>query len=69
MKLIIFPKFNKIEISRPAKFGGALEFSNYSELEKAYKEGKLHPLDLKNAIAEYLEKIIAPIRKNFSKQA
>jgi len=68
-KLIIFPKFNKIEISRPAKFGGALEFSDYSELEKAYKEGNLHPLDLKNAIAEYLEKIIAPIRKNFSKQA
>lgn len=64
-KLIIFPKINTIEIKRPAKFGGSLKFLEYEELENSYRQGKLHPLDLKNAVSEHLEKIIAPIRKNF----
>jgi len=65
VKLIIFPLKNKFKVERAAKFGGPIEFLEYSALEKLYKEGKLHPLDLKNAVAEHLEKIIAPIRKNF----
>ncbi|MGB9707885.1 MAG: tyrosine--tRNA ligase [Candidatus Pacearchaeota archaeon] len=65
VKLIIFPRIKSIKIVRPAKFGGVIEFSSYNQLEIAYKEGKLHPLDLKNAVIEHLEKIIAPIRKNF----
>jgi len=64
-KLIIFPKFEAIEIKRDKKFGGDLKIKNYEELEKIYSGGKLHPLDLKNAVGEYLEKIIEPIRKNF----
>jgi tyrosyl-tRNA synthetase len=65
MRLIIFPKINQVKIERPAKFGGSLEFSKYEDLENIYTLGKLHPLDLKNTVTEYLEKIIAPIRKNF----
>ena len=64
-KLIIFPHLNKIEIKRDKKFGGDLEFEDYNELEKSYVSGKLHPVDLKNSVAESLEKIIAPIRKNW----
>lgn len=64
-KLIIFPKFNAVEIKRDKKFGGDLKIKNYEELEKIYSDGKLHPMDLKNAAGEYLEKIISPIRKNF----
>lgn len=67
MKLIVFPKFEKIKIKRPDKFGGNLMFNNYSELEKIYSEKKLHPMDLKACALEYLEKIIAPIRKNYEK--
>jgi len=64
-KLIILPQLGKLEIKRPEKFGGNLEFSDYKELEKLYSEGKLHPMDLKNSVIEHLEKIIAPIRKNW----
>lgn len=64
-KLIIFPRFESIEVKRDKKFGGDLKFKSYDELEKIYSEGKLHPLDLKKATTEYLEKIIAPIRKNY----
>ena len=64
-KLIIFPRFDKIEIKRPDKFGGSLTFSEYGSLEKTYASGKLHPLDLKNCVADYLWKIIEPIRKSW----
>ncbi|HUW44089.1 MAG TPA: tyrosine--tRNA ligase, partial [Bacillota bacterium] len=65
VKLIIFPKFEKFEIKRDKKFGGNFIFKNYKELETAFESGKLHPADLKKAVVESLEKIIAPIRKNW----
>tara|TARA_Y100000310_G_C20682631_1_gene816890 strand:+ start:637 stop:1593 length:957 start_codon:yes stop_codon:yes gene_type:complete len=64
-KLIIFPKLNKLEIKRDEKFGGNKSYKDYKELESDYKSGSLHPADLKGAVAESLEKIIKPIRKNF----
>jgi tyrosyl-tRNA synthetase len=64
-KFIIFPQIGKIEVKRPAKFGGNISFNQYEEMEKVYSDGKLHPMDLKNAVSECLEEIIAPIRKNF----
>lgn len=66
-KLIIFPKIEKMEIKRSEKFGGDLKIKSYDELEKLYSLGKLHPADLKKAIAGYLEEIISPIRKNYEK--
>jgi len=62
-KLIIFPKFGAIEIKRDKKYGGNLKFKNYLGLEKAFESEELHAADLKKAVSEYLEKIIAPIRK------
>ncbi|GAI58562.1 unnamed protein product, partial [marine sediment metagenome] len=38
-------------------------FKSYEEFEKEYCRGYVWPSDLKNTVAEYLEKIIAPIRK------
>lgn len=64
-KLIIFPRFSKIKIQRPEKFGGNLEYNSCESLEKDFSQGNLHPADLKYAVIEYLEKIISPIRKNF----
>ncbi len=65
MNYIIFPRFEQVEIKRDKKFGGDVKFKNYKELEETYSLGKLHPLDLKKACAEYLEQVIAPIRKNY----
>ncbi len=65
INLIIFPHANKMEIKRPEKFGGNVIYNSYSDLEVEYTKGHLHPMDLKNAIIEYLEKIISPIRKNW----
>ena len=40
-------------------------YNNYSELEKDYAEGKIHPMDLKIAISKAICKILEPARKYF----
>jgi len=55
----------KFVIERPEKYGGNVSFGNYAELEKAYVEGKLHPMDLKAALAKEIDKMLEPIRKDF----
>jgi len=66
-KYIIFEKFATMEIKRPEKFGGDILVGSYAELEKMFSEGKLHPADLKQATAEYINKLLAPIRQYFEK--
>ncbi|MGM5482691.1 MAG: tyrosine--tRNA ligase [Nanobdellota archaeon] len=64
-KYIIFEKFEKFVVNRPEKFGGDIEFKTYEGLEKAFTNKELHPMDLKKATAEYINKIIEPIREHF----
>lgn len=64
-KHIIFRKFKTMKVERPSKFGGDIEIESYKELEGLFKEGKLHPLDLKKSVANYLEELVRPIRKHF----
>jgi len=63
---LIWPVLKELEIKRPAKFGGTISFEDYKKLEKAYAEGKIHPLDLKNAVADALINILEPARKHFA---
>jgi len=64
-ELIIFPRKKIIEIERPQKFGGNISFSNFPELKREFEEKKLHPQDLKNAVAMELIGILEPARKAF----
>ena len=66
-KYILFESFKSIEIERPLKFGGNMSLSSYEELAKSYKEGEIHPLDLKNAVAFYINKLLVPVREYFEK--
>ena len=54
-------------IHRPTKFGGDVTYTIFEELKRDFAEGKLHPLDLKNAVAEYLIELLKPIREYFEK--
>jgi len=58
---------SSLAIDRPAKFGGSVTYDSYTALEKDFADGKLHPLDLKKAMAEYLVRRLEPIRKRFEK--
>ncbi len=62
----IFSRQDHILIKRPEKFGGNLELS-YSELLEMYGEGNLHPLDLKNAVTEYMIEFLEPVRNYMSR--
>jgi len=66
-KYIVFEKVDKLLIERPNKWGGNLEFNNYSDLEKAFVKGELHPADLKIAVAREINKLLIPVREHFEK--
>ena len=67
-QLIIFPNLTGFfKITRPDKFGGNLQFSNYDELKHTYISGGLHPADLKSGVADALIDILEPIGKRFKK--
>ena len=65
-KYIILRKFDSRIIKRPSKFGGDLEVHKYEELEGMFREGKLHPLDMKKETVDALDEILTPVRKHFS---
>lgn len=56
-----------LKVERPAKFGGDVEFADAEELKKTYLEGKLHPMDLKAAVARELIDMLKPSRDYFAK--
>jgi tyrosyl-tRNA synthetase len=57
-------KGRKFVVERPAKFGGDLTYSSYSEVEKDFAAKKLHPLDLKNAVAKEINILLETFRKD-----
>jgi len=52
-------------VERIEKFGGDIEYKNYEELEKDFVAKKLHPEDLKKALAKELSEILKPLREYF----
>lgn len=68
-RYIIFERAESLQIRRPEKFGGDLSIESYKELENLYSSGKLHPADLKAAVAAEINKLLEPVRKHFATNA
>ncbi|MFH0852408.1 MAG: tyrosine--tRNA ligase [bacterium] len=67
-KLLIFSREDAfLAVKREEKFGGDKEYKYYDSLETDFKNGGLHPTDLKNAVAAKLIEILEPARQCFSK--
>lgn len=64
-KYVIFPINGSLSVERKREYGGDVEFTDYRELEDTYRNGKLHPMDLKNGIAGSLISILEPVRREF----
>jgi tyrosyl-tRNA synthetase len=47
------------------KGSGPRTFATYEELEAEFREGTVHPGDLKPACAEAINKLIQPVRDHF----
>jgi len=67
-RLIVFPALGRLDVDRPAKYGGPVSYESYEELEADFASGALHPLDLKNAVAEALSELLRPVREHFARK-
>ncbi|MGB9883145.1 MAG: tyrosine--tRNA ligase [Microgenomates group bacterium] len=69
-RYIIFESFDRLGIDRliierPQKFGGNVFFTSYQELEKAFANKEIHPMDLKLTLAKLLNQLLDPVRRHF----
>ncbi len=63
---IVFPWDGGLAVPRAEKHGGPVEFGTTAEFEAAWTDGRLHPQDLKGAVAEALDRILAPTRRHLA---
>ena len=62
VRYVIIPNLSHFNIERKREYGGDIDYINYKELESDYENGKIHPLDLKNAVANAIIEIFKTIR-------
>ena len=62
---IIFTNQNTFTIPRPDKYGGDVVLTGARDLRDTFQDRLLHPLDLKNAVAEYIIEQLKPVREYF----
>ncbi|MEF8779300.1 MAG: tyrosine--tRNA ligase [Haloferacaceae archaeon] len=62
----VFPRFETVVVERPEKYGGDLEYGSYEALAADLEAGELHPADAKGALAEYLDRLVAPGREKLT---
>jgi tyrosyl-tRNA synthetase len=67
MKYVVFLWTDSMKVSRPSQYGGEVVYTDYAQLERDYRDGKLHPQDLKNAVADELIQILEPVREDFKR--
>lgn len=56
-----------LKVEREGKFGGEITYHGFDELKSDFEKGRLHPMDLKNAMAERLIALLKPARDHFDK--
>lgn len=69
VKHVVFPLFSsneKFVICRKPEFGGNIEFDKFEDLEQAFAKQEVHPGDLKAAVEIQINRLLAPIIKEFS---
>ena len=67
-RMVVFPHLGVLEIERPEKYGGDINFNKFEDLAKVYAAGSLHPLDLKKAVGEAFISLLEPVRDYFKKK-
>lgn len=65
-RFVVFPWEHRLEITRPAKFGGPIAFEEVGAFETAWAAGQVHPQDLKGAVAQALTRVLAPAAAYFA---
>ncbi|MCW1294470.1 MAG: tyrosine--tRNA ligase [Candidatus Parvarchaeum sp.] len=68
VNFFILPNDGKFKIEREEKFGGDITIESPEQLIQLYTEKKIHPLDLKNAVAINLIERFKNAREYFERQ-
>lgn len=59
------PEATVFSIFRKEEYGGSLHYSSFDALKEDFREKKLHPKDLKAAVADAIVRLLDPIRQAF----
>ena len=65
LEAIVFPKLGEVEVVRKEENGGNKVYKGFEELKEDFREGNLHPGDLKPAVSRGINKILQPVRDHF----
>lgn len=57
------PEGAVFSVVRPEKYGGAIHYKAYEEIEKDFKEEVIHPGDLKGAVGDAIVKLLEPVQE------
>jgi tyrosyl-tRNA synthetase len=70
LEYIVFGRIGvkELKVEREKKYGGDVTYRSYQEVKNDFMKEKLHPLDLKRAVAEALIKILKPIKKRLGNE-
>jgi tyrosyl-tRNA synthetase len=66
VRFIAFPWEGRFEVERAPQHGGPVAFDEAETFLTAWREGALHPQDVKKAVAALLDRVVAPARQFFT---
>jgi tyrosyl-tRNA synthetase len=66
VRFIAFPWEGHFRVERAERHGGPVTFESEAAFTAAWRDGKLHPQDVKRAVAAALDRLIAPTRSFFA---
>mmetsp|Transcript_10090 Transcript_10090/g.14040 ORF Transcript_10090/g.14040 Transcript_10090/m.14040 type:complete len:192 (-) Transcript_10090:19-594(-) len=64
-RYLVLPRIQRLNITRRLQDGGNTTYRGWEALREDYQTGRLHPGDLKPAVASALNEILEPVRRHF----
>ncbi len=64
--ILFWSRTKPFVIERKPEHGGDASFDSYENLETAYANGDVHPMDLKAAVVKEITALLAPAREHFA---
>ena len=65
-KHIIMPRINPVSLERKEEHGGNKTYITYQQLEDDFRDGHLHPADLKGMAIRYVVELLVPIQNELN---
>jgi len=69
LRYFVFKINGKVLLERSEENGGNVLYTSFEKLCQDYKEDKIHPDDLKAALAKGMNGLLEPVRKHFKENA